>query len=149
MKKNSLKPLTVCFALGGVWDCMAGILYSFVIGTGRLIDNPDTDPFYALFLGSFFFCFAYLQFVASFNIRKYLIVVGCLISGRILYILLLYGFMLFVEGFPPVFWFTGIVDGLLTFFTLLTATRGGLRIKELFVPVQESLQYPSNAADPG
>ena len=115
MRKTSLKPLPLCFALGGVWDSIAGILYSFVIGNGRLIDDPSTDPFYAIFLGSFFFCFAYLQFVASCNIRRYLIIVGCLISGRVLYILLLYGFILFVEGFPPVFWFTGIVDGMLTF----------------------------------
>jgi uncharacterized YccA/Bax inhibitor family protein len=56
MKSKSLKPLAVTFALSGVWDTIAGFLYIFVIGTGRSIDNPPTHPFYAVFLGSFFFC---------------------------------------------------------------------------------------------
>lgn len=134
MKNASMKLLALSIALGGAWDSIAGILYSFAIGTGRLIDDPSTDPFYALFLGSFFFCFAYLQFAASCNISKYLIVAGCLISGRILYILLLYGFMLFAEGFPTIFWFTGIIDGLLVTLSLVAVNRGNLPVKKLFIP---------------
>jgi RsiW-degrading membrane proteinase PrsW (M82 family) len=60
MNNKSLKLLAVTFALGGFWDTIAGILYIFSIGTDRKIDNPPIDSFFAIFLGSFFLCFAYL-----------------------------------------------------------------------------------------
>lgn len=129
-----LKPLAVTFALGGVWDTIAGILYIFAIGSGRNIDNPPMDPFYAIFLGSFFLCFAYLQFMSALNIRRYSLNVGCLIIGRAFYIVLLYSYMVFVPGFPDTFWFTGIIDGLLTLGYLALAARGGLKAGELFLP---------------
>ena len=59
MKTKSLKPLAITFALGGIWDTVAGFLYIFVIGNERAIDNPQIDPFYAIFLGQFFLSFAY------------------------------------------------------------------------------------------
>lgn len=54
MKEKYLKLLAVTFFASGVWDTVAGFLYIFCIGTGRSIDNPPMDPFYAIFLGSFF-----------------------------------------------------------------------------------------------
>ncbi len=81
MKSKSLKPLAITFALGGAWDTIAGFLYIFAIGTGRAIDNPPMHPFYAVFLGSFFICFAYLQFLSSLNIKRYAFNVGCLYSA--------------------------------------------------------------------
>jgi hypothetical protein len=60
MKNKSLKPLAFTFYASGIWDTIAAILYFFVIGTGRIIDNPPIDPFFAVFLGSFFLCFAWL-----------------------------------------------------------------------------------------
>lgn len=134
MKSNSLKPLTITFAFGGIWDTIAGFLYIIVIGTGRAIDNPPIDPFYAIFLGSFFLCFAYLQILSSFNIRHYAFNVGCLIFGRIFYIILLYYFMFTVKGFPNTFWFTGLIDGLLTILYILFAICGGLSLHEIFLP---------------
>jgi hypothetical protein len=134
MKPNSLKPLSNTFALGGIWDTIAGFLYIFVIGTGRAIDNPPIDPFYAIFLGSFFLCFAYLQILSSFNIRRYALNVGCLIFGRLFYLVVLYYFMFFVKGFPDTFWFTGVIDGLLTVLYILFAIRGGLSLQEIFLP---------------
>jgi len=111
MKSKSLKPLAITFALGGVWDTFAAIQYLFLIGTGRAIDNPATDTFYAVFLGSFFICFAWLQFLSAFNIRLYAFNIGCLIIGRLFYVILLYSNMMFKPGFPSTFWFTGIIDG--------------------------------------
>ncbi|MHC1702874.1 MAG: hypothetical protein AB9846_03095 [Tenuifilaceae bacterium] len=134
MKPASLKPLTITFAIGGIWDTIAGILYIFVIGTGRAIDNPQIDPFYAIFLGSFFLCFAYLQILSSFNIRRYAFIVGCLIFGRLFYLIVLYCFLLFVKDFPTTFWFTGVIDGVLTILYVVFALRGGLGVRDLFLP---------------
>ena len=134
MNKNKLRPLVFTFVASGIWDTIAGILYLFVIGTGRLIDNPPTHSFYSVFLASFFFCFAYLQFLSSFNIRRYIFNVGCLIIGRVFYIVLLYLYMFFVNGFPSTFWFTGIIDAAFTLLYIIFAIRGGLEIKDLFLP---------------
>jgi len=145
MKTNSLKPLAITFASGGIWDAVAGLLYIFVIGTGRAIDNPPMDPFYAIFLGSFFLCFAYLQILSSFNIRRYAFIVGCLILGRLFYVVVLYFFMLFVKNFPPTFWFTGLIDGALVILYILFSVHGGLKIADLFLPKTISTNLPPNS----
>lgn len=134
MPTRSFKPLAITFSIGGIWDTIAGLLYIFVIGTGRPIDNPPMDPFYAIFMGSFFLCFAYLQIFSSFNIRRYALNVGCLVLGRLFYILVLYYFMAFVKGFPNTFWFTGLIDGVLATLYILFALHAGLRVKDLFLP---------------
>lgn len=139
MKPKSFKPLAITFLASGIWDTIAAIQYLFFIGIGRKIDNPVTDPFYAIFLGSFFLCFAYLQFLSAFNIERYALNVGCLIFGRIFYIIQLYAAMAFVDGFPSTFWFTGIIDGLFTVLYLVFAFRGGLGMRELFLPKMESI----------
>ncbi len=139
MKSNSLKPLSITFALGGVWDTIAGFLYIFAIGTGRMIDNPPMHPFYAVFLGSFFLCFAYLQILSSFNIKRYAFNVGCLVFGRLFYILVLYYFTLFEKDFPNTFWFTGVIDGALTILYLIFALNGGLGIRDLFLPKTQNV----------
>lgn len=138
MNTKSLKPLAFTFAFGGIWDAVAGLLYIFVIGTGRLINNPPMDPFYAIFLGSFFLCFAYLQILSSFNIRRYAFNVGCLIFGRLFYVVVLYYFMIFVKDFPKTFWFTGMIDGVLTILYLVLALKGGLKLKALFLPILQN-----------
>ncbi len=138
MKSKSLRPLSLTFAASGVWDTIAGILYLFVIGTGRIIDKPTIDPFFSIFLGSFFICFAYLQFLSAFNIKRYSFNVGCLIIGRVFYFIILYYYMAFVVDFPSTFWFTGIIDGLFTLLYIVFAFRGGLTIRDLFLPELES-----------
>lgn len=137
MKNKSLTPLAVTFAIGGAWDTIAAFIYIFLIGTGRKIDIPATDPFYSIFLGSFFICFAYLQFLSAFNIKRYAFNVGCLVIGRIFYISQLYLSMAFVKDFPSTFWFTGIIDSVLTVLYLVFAFRGGLRAADLFLPKTE------------
>jgi len=139
MKRKSLKPLAITFFVGGIWDSVAAILYFFVIGSGRKIDNPAIDPFFAVFLGSFFLCFAYLQFLSSFNIKRYAFNVGCLIIGRLFYVIQLYAYMSFVKDFPSTFWFTGIIDGMFIILYLVFALRGGLRMNNLFIPKTEIL----------
>lgn len=141
MKINSLKPLAITFAFGGIWDTIAGFLYIFAIGTGRAIDNPPMDPFYAIFLGSFFLCFAYLQIFSSFNIRRYAFNVGCLIFGRLFYVVVLCYFLFFVKGFPTTFWFTGVIDGVLTILYIVLALKGGLRLRDLFLPRLQIKNY--------
>jgi hypothetical protein len=134
MKQKPLKPLAITFFASGIWDTIAAIQYLFVIGIGRKIDNPVIDPFYAIFLGSFFICFAYLQFLSAFNIKRYVFNVGCLIIGRAFYVIQLYVFMGFVEGFPSTFWFTGIIDGAFLLLYLIFAFRGGITFRNLFLP---------------
>lgn len=46
--------MAITFFTSGIWDAIAAILYFFVIGNGRMIDNPQVHPFYTVFLGSFF-----------------------------------------------------------------------------------------------
>jgi hypothetical protein len=138
MNGKSLTPLAVTFAISGVWDTIAGILYIFFIGTGRKIDNPPMDPFFAIFLGSFFLCFAYIQFMSAYNIKRYAFNVGCLILGRALYVVLLYSSMVFVKDFPSTFWFTGIIDSAFIILYIFFAARGGLGIRDLFLPVKDS-----------
>ncbi|MGD9162096.1 MAG: hypothetical protein PVG39_27035 [Desulfobacteraceae bacterium] len=139
MIKNNLRPLAVTFAISGIWDTIAGVMYLFFIGTGRLIDEPPVHTFYSVFLASFFFCFAYIQFLSAFNIRRYIFNVGCLIIGRIFYIVLLYVYMIFFKNFPSTFWFTGIIDVVFTVLYFIFAFRGGLGIKELFLPFNERI----------
>jgi len=134
MENNSLKPLAITFFASGIWDTVAAVLYFFVIGTGRIIDNPAIDPFFAVFLGSFFICFAYLQFLSAFHIERYAFNVGCLIIGRSFYVVQLYVFMSFEKDFPSTFWFTGLIDGLFTILYVVFAIRGGLRMCALFLP---------------
>ncbi|OFX82816.1 MAG: hypothetical protein A2W99_14230 [Bacteroidetes bacterium GWF2_33_16] len=137
--KKSLTPLAATFFLSGIWDLVAGIMYLFIIGTGRKIDNPPIDPFYSIFLGSFFICFAYLQFLSAFNIKRYAFNVGCLIIGRLFYVVLLFVYMGFVKDFPSTFWFTGIIDGAFTVLYVVFAIFGGLKTRDLFLPKAKPL----------
>lgn len=134
MKNKSLKPLSITFFFSGIWDTIAAIQYLFVIGIGRKIDNPLIDPFYAIFLGSFFLCFAYLQFLSAFNIRRYAFNIGCLIFGRLFYVIQLYAYMIFVSDFPSTFGFTGIIDFLFVILYMAFAFYGGLKLSDLFAP---------------
>lgn len=134
MNKNNLKPLAITFFVSALWDTIAAIQYFFFIGSGRKIDNPSIDPFFSIFLGSFFICFAYLQFLSAVNIKRYAFNVGCLIIGRSFYVIQLYSFMIFVQDFPSTFWFTGIIDGLFTILYIVFAVLGGLKLSDLFLP---------------
>jgi hypothetical protein len=134
MKTKSLTALAITFAISGVWDTIAGILYIFFIGTGRKIDNPPMDSFFAIFLGSFFLCFAYIQFMSAYNIKRYAFNVGCLIVGRVFYVVQLYSYMILVKDFPSIFWFTGMIDTVFILLYIVFAAKGGLSSRDLFLP---------------
>jgi hypothetical protein len=137
MNDKLLKPLAATFTLSGVWDTIAGMLYIFFIGTGRKIDNPPMDSFFAIFLGSFFLCFAYIQFMSAYNIKQYTFNVGCLILGRSFYVIQLYTYMGFMKNFPSTFWFTGIIDSIFIMLYIVFAVKGGLSARDLFLPKTE------------
>ena len=139
MNSAQLRPLAITFFLSGFWDTIAGILYIFFIGSGRLIDNPPMDSFFSIFLGSFFICFAYLQFLSARNIKRYAFNVGCLIIGRTFYVVLLYAHMICAQDFPSTFWFTGIIDGGFTILYFVFALKGGLGMRDLFLPMMENV----------
>mgnify|MGYP001563980230 CR=1 FL=1 len=138
MDKKSLAPLAAVFAISGAWDTIGAIMYIFLIGSGRKIDSPAIDPFYAVFIGSFLICFAYLQFLSAMNIRRYAFNVGCLIIGRAFYVIQLYAYMGLVRDFPRTLWYTGIVDGAFTLLYAFLAMRGGLGARDLFLPRRDA-----------
>ena len=135
IRSKSLKALAIVFFVSGIWDTVGGFYYSFLVGMGRSINNPPTHPFYAIFIASFLFCFAYLQFISAFNIRRYLFNVGVVIIGRVFYVVLLFAYILFVADFPTTFLPTGIVDSLWTIlYIVLTLLSDEVRLKDLFIP---------------
>jgi len=134
-KSKALKALAITFFSSGIWDTIAGILFIFFIGRS-IVPELSIHPYYAIFLGSFFLCFAYLQFLSSFNIKRYLFNVGCLIFGRIFYIVVLLAFMTFVPNFPNAFWFTGVIDSVfIILYIVFTLISDEVRFGDLFVPM--------------
>jgi hypothetical protein len=135
MSEKSLKALAIVLFASGLWDTFGGIIYAFMVGTGRSIDNPPVHPFYAIFTASFFFSFAYLELLAAFNVRRYLLIIGGVIIGRVFYVVLLYYYIYFVADFPRTFWFTGIIDSFWTIcYIVLTLVSSEIRLKDLFIP---------------
>jgi hypothetical protein len=130
---KSLRALTIVFFLSGIWDLVAGFVYAFMIGT--VYTDPPVHRFFALFLASFFFCFAYLQILSSFNMPRYLFIIGTVLIGRILYIALLYIYIFGVAGFPSTFWWTGVVDSSWSIlYIMLTLLSNDIRLRDLFLP---------------
>ena len=135
IRSKSLQALAIVFFVSGIWDTFGGFYYSFLVGMGRSINNPPTHPFYAIFIASFLFCFAYLQFLSAFDIRRYLFNVGVVIIGRVFYVVLLFVYILFVADFPTTFLPTGIVDSLWTIlYIVLALLSDEVRLKDLFIP---------------
>ena len=130
---RTLKALAVVFFLSGIWDIFGGVTYAFMIGT-RYAD-PPIHRFYAIFLATFFLCFAYLQILSAFNIRRYLFIIGAVLIGRILYVVLLYAYIFGAAGFPRTFWFTGVVDlSWSVLYIVLASLSGEIGIRDLFLP---------------
>jgi hypothetical protein len=135
MKLKSLKTLAVVFFISGLYDMFGGFYYTFLVGAGRSINDPPTHPFYAIFIASFLFCFAYLQFVSAFNIRRYLFNVGVVIFGRLFYVILLFAYLSSAEGFPKTFLPTGIIDLVWSaLYIVLALSSDEIRLRELFIP---------------
>jgi len=135
---KSLKALAVTFFLSGVWDIVGGINYGFMIGT--VYKDPPIHRFYAIFIASFFLCFAYLQILSSFNMKRYLFIIGAVIIGRIFYVILLYAYIWGIADFPNTFWWTGVIDlSWSILYIVITLTSDDIRLKDLFLPKWEGL----------
>jgi hypothetical protein len=130
---KSLKVLAVTFFLSGIWDMIGGIIYAFMIGT--VFTEPPVHRFYAVFLATFFFCFAYLQILSAFNIQRYLFIIGSVFIGRILYVVLLYAYIFGVADFPSTFWWTGVVDLFWSIlYIMLILISDEIPLRDLFLP---------------
>jgi len=130
---KSLRVLAVVFFLSGIWDTIGGFIYAFMIGT--VFTEPPVHRFYAIFIASFFFCFAYLQIFSAFNMRRYLFIIGSVFIGRIFYVVLLYAYIFGVAGFPSTFWWTGVVDLFWSIlYIVLTLISDDIRLRDLFLP---------------
>jgi hypothetical protein len=135
LRLNYCWALAIVFFVSGLYDTFGGFYYSFLVGMGKSINNPPTHQFYALFIASFLFCFAYLQFMSAFNIRRYLFNVGVVIIGRVFYVVLLFAYILLVDDFPKTFLPTAIVDSLWTIlYIVFTLLSDEVRFKDLFLP---------------
>jgi hypothetical protein len=136
-KSKSLKVLAVVFFVSGIWDLIGGINYAFMVGT--VYTEPPVHRFYAIFLATFFICFAYLQCLSAFNIKRYLFIVGSVLIGRILYVILLYAYILGEPGFPKTFWWTGVVDFTWSvLYIIIAQISDEIRIRDLFVPARRA-----------
>jgi len=130
---KSLNALAIIFFLSGIWDTIGGFIYAFMIGT--VFTEPPVHRFYAIFTASFFFCFAYLQILSAFNMRRYLFIIGCVLIGRIFYVVLLYAYIFSVAGFPSTFWWTGLVDlSWSLLYILIALTSDEIHLRDLFLP---------------
>ena len=137
-RSKSLRTLAVVFFISGLYDAFGGFYFALTVGTGRSINSPPTDPFYAIFIASFLFCFAYLQLFSAFNIRRYLFNVGVVIFGRLFYVVLLLSYFLWVDGFPRTFLPTCIIDLCWsTLYIVLALMSSEVRFKDLFVFTRE------------
>ena len=131
---GSLRALAVVFFVSGLYDAFGGFYFALTVGTGRSVDSPPTHPFYAVFIASFLFSFAYLQLFSALNIRRYLFNVGVVIFGRLFYVVLSFAHILLVPGFPRTFLPTGIVDLCWSaVYIVLALMSSEVRLKDLFV----------------
>ncbi len=134
-KLKSLKALAIVFFASGMFDLGGFFYYAFLVGIGRSIESPPTHPFYAILIGSFLFCLAYLQLLSAFNIRRYLFIIGAVIISRIFYAVLLFAYLLFVPDFPTTFLPTAILDLAWTIsYIVLTLISDQVRFRDVFLP---------------
>ena len=130
---KSLRVLATVFFLSGIWDLIAALVYSLMIGT--VFREPPVHRFYAIFIASFLYCFAYLQILSAFNIERYLLNIGAVMIGRLFYVILLFSYMFGFKDFPNTFWWTGVVDLCWSIaYAVIVSTSNEIRLKELFLP---------------
>jgi hypothetical protein len=132
VQTKSLRPLAVTFFASGIWDLFATFFYAFLIGT--VFIDPPVHRFSALFIASFLLCFAYLQILSAFIMRQYLLIIGGVIIGRVIYAILLCVFIFYVPGFSATFWWTGVIDIFWSVLYIVLAVRCGIRVRDLFLP---------------
>jgi lipid-A-disaccharide synthase-like uncharacterized protein len=75
--------------------------------------------------------------VACLNVRRYAFNVGCIIFGRMFYVIQLIAFTILRGSLPSPFWFGAMIDTALVVSYASLAVRGGLHIRDLFLPQRE------------
>ncbi len=136
MKKlKSINTLAKVLFISGIFDIFGGVFFILFVGTGRIITNPLTHPFYSILIASFLFCFGYLQIISSFSIRHYLLNVGVVLLSRVFFGILFFSCLIFVNDFPITFLSTAIADLIwATFYIILALLCDEVRFRDLFLP---------------
>jgi hypothetical protein len=66
---------------------------------------------------------------------SYLLSIGCVIIGRIFYVILLFSYIFGFEGFPSTFWWTGVADLIWSIlYIVITLKSDEIHLKDLFIP---------------
>ncbi len=142
MKSRALQVLAVVFFASGLYDVFAGGYYSFLVGADLAVSEPATHRFYALFIASFLFCFAYIQIASAFNIRRYLLNVGVIIVGRTFYTILLIAYVFGSDTFPTTFLPTAFIDmAWSVLYVVLAAISDEVRLRDLFIPCRTAVAH--------
>ena len=143
MKKlKSINALVKVLFISGTFDIFGGIFFILFVGTDRSITNLPTHPFYAILIASFLFCFAYLQIMSAFNIRRYLLNVGVVILSRVFFCILFFSCLLLVNDFPTTFLPTVIADLIwASLYIILAALSDEVRFRDLFLPQRRKSEY--------
>jgi len=137
-KLKSMRVFTNVVFFSATFDLFGGVYFTVFVGSNRTITNPPTHPFYAMLIGTFLICFAYLQFMSAFNIKRYLVNIGTVIISRVFYGFLFLYFFLFVKDFPPTFLLTAIADIIwVIFYICLVQLSDEIRFRDLFFPERE------------
>ena len=76
---KSISGLKTVLMVSGVFDLFGGIYFTLLVGGDRSITDPPTHPFYAILIGMFLLCFAYLQFMTAIQIERCLSNIGVVI----------------------------------------------------------------------
>lgn len=137
-KSRSMKALAIVFLISGVYDLLEVVQYAFFIATGKMTSDPSVHPFYAIFIALFLFCFAYLQIGAAVNISKYIYTVGVVIVRRVIYAIVLFGFIYGVKDFPRSLLFSGVIDLIWSFLYLsIVLFSTEVSLKDVFIPKKD------------
>ena len=119
---------------GMVWDLTGGFVFLVVHGILQIQPKPPIYPFYAIIIGLFLVMLAYLQLISSVDVKRYALLVGVVISLRVLYASGVILFSLMVESLPSQFFLTAMVDTIFVGLLLFAAKKGEIPPRGLFSP---------------
>jgi len=134
-KLTSLKTLSSVIFGSAIFDLFGGFYFILLVGVGKQIADPPTHTFFAVLLGTFLICFAYLQFMTARNIKRYFVCIGVALLSRIFYVFLFAYYYLVAQVNLTAFLPTAIADFLwVILIVVLVALNREVSLKELYVP---------------
>lgn len=120
------------------FDLFGSIYFITLVGSNRIITNPPTHSFYAILIGTFLLCFAYVQFITAFDIKRYLVNIGVVLISRFFYGFLFLCFFLFEKDFPLTFLPTAIIDLIwIILYIFLAHFSSEFRFRDFFFPEKQ------------